>query len=131
MAKKADLMGLGVPYAQANIQATEPTTASVFGITFASAFQVGGQQYLISAFSGTAGSFIQLPAVGGFTGCLLGDDFIINNQIGSTLVVCAASGVFFSIANASITGTTGFSMSNHRTATFYSLSSTAWLGISN
>ena len=129
MAKRSDLIGLGVPYAVANIQANEPALVTVQGTSIGSAFVIGGQQYLNVVNATNAGQFVQLPTVGGFTGCLLGDDFLINNQLAATIVVCAPSAATISVSGNNVSGGAGFSMSAHTTTAFYAITATSWLGL--
>jgi hypothetical protein len=135
MAKKSDLMGLGSPPALAGLAATDPfiytgaTLNNANGITFASAQIIGGQQYLSVFATVTSGAFFQLPTVGGFQGCLLGDDFIFNNNTAVTVVICAPSGATMSVSGTNFAGTTGFSLSSHFSVTMYPLTATSWMGL--
>jgi len=133
MATKSNLMGLGVAHLQAAVQATEPTTGIGSGASIGDALAIGGNQYLLSLTSVTSGGGVKLPPLGGSTGCLLGDDFIINNQGANTVIVYAATNGSaapnFSFSGSSINGSLGVSIASHKSATFYCITSTSWLGL--
>ena len=140
MARKADLMGLGLPPLLARRMATEPTLVIGGGTSVGSAVQIGQDQYLVCVTASTgSNSAVVMPQIGGDgpnAGALLGDDFIINNQCsGSTIVYIAnnASGSVVSISSASAltAGTTGVSVGTHRTMTMYSITSSTWLALTN
>lgn len=125
-----DLMGLGVPAEQARRQSTTPTFVTGVGASQASAFQIGGDQYLVVVTASSAsGNGVSLPSIGGLSGCYLGDDFIINNQAGGSLTVYAPSGFSISISGSLTTGATGVTVSAHTTTAFYPLSTSTWLGL--
>jgi hypothetical protein len=130
MAKKSDLMGLGLPVFLARRMADEPSTAYASGATLASATQLGGDQYLVvvTSASGTNAS-VALPAVGGDTGCLLGDSFTINNQYTAGILIFAQTGTSLSIAGAITSGSTGISVTAHTAVTFYPITATSWIGV--
>lgn len=129
MAKKSDLMGLGLNFNLARVLATEPSTMSVVGSSQASAAQIGGDQYLVSITATATGNYANLPNVGGASGCYLGDDFLINNQTAGSVVITASAGVNFSVGGASTVGTTGVSIATHTATAFYPITATSWLGL--
>jgi len=131
MARKIDLLGMGVGPILARRQATDPQVISSVGSSAASAFQIGGDQYFVSVTAVTAGQgAVILPAVGGDNGALLGDDYIINNQQGSTLEVFGPAGTTISISGAAIQSlSSGISLTNHVSLTLYPITSSAWMGI--
>lgn len=138
MAKKSDLMGLGMPPGLANRIAQEPAVINSQGASLASATQLGGTQFLVSVTGSNSGSGVALPAIGGEgigQGALLGDDFIINNQLGATICVYAntatgaSTSATISISGTNITGSTGVSIASQKTATFYPITATSWLGL--
>jgi hypothetical protein len=138
MAKKADLMGLGMPHLIARRMATEPVIIVGEGTTVTTATPIAGDQYLscVTTSAGSGRNGVLLPAVGGDNGCLLGDDFIINAQTGTSVIVYAANtpggcAVSISQGAALTTGTTGVSVSVHRTMTLYPITVTTWLGLTN
>jgi hypothetical protein len=132
MARKSDLMGLGENPFLAALQATDPTGSvnlTAVGASRASAYQIGGVQYLTSFSASNSGAGAALPAVGGATGCLLGGDFIINNQIvgGMTVYGPAGSSISGGSGGALVSGSAGVSLSSHTTATFYPISASTWV----
>jgi hypothetical protein len=130
MSLAQDLMGLGVNPLQAAHGATAgtgPLTLVPAGSTYATATKIGAFQYLCSVNSGTTGTTgLSLPAVGGDTGCLLGDNFVINNATGTNLIVYAPSGVNISAGGSNANTLT---ISTHTTCTFYAISTSQWVGV--
>jgi len=135
MTMAADLMGLGVSPLQAMKTATGgvgPLTITPVGTTFASSTKIGCSQYLVTA-NGANGLALGLPPLGGDNGAYLADDFIVNNQGTSSLLVFASTSVLISM-NGSLSSVQR--VQTHSTATFYSVlvtptSGTAnWIGVS-
>ncbi len=131
MAKKTDLMGLGMPFALADRLATDPSTITGGGGSIGSATAIGGDQYLVSVTASTGSTNgVVLPSIGGANGCLLGDDFIINNQTASSVIVYAAGATTtISQGGSNTSGTTGISVSVHKSMTLYPITASSWLGI--
>ena len=130
MATKNNLLGMGVGPILARRQATDPTTAVAVGGSFASAFQIGGDQYFITFTSTSAGQgACALPAVGGDNGALLGDDFIINNQTAATMEVFGPAGTTISISGVNQSLSTGISLTVHNSLTLYPITASSWMGI--
>ncbi len=129
MALSQDLMGLGVSPLQAAHTAnggTGPLTIVPAGTSATTATRIGAYQFVVSMNAGagsTAG--VTLPTVGGDSGCLLADDFVINNAGTTTQVVYASSGV--SISMQGVNSSTQ-SISLHTTMTLYPISTTQWIG---
>src|SRR5215467_13828147 len=118
MATKANLMGLGVNAFQAQRFATDPTLVFASGASTASATAIGGSQYLtVVTTTSAAGSGIALPQVGTDNGALLGDDFIINNQVASSITVFGPAGTTLSIAGVNNSLSTGVGLSTHKSIT--------------
>ena len=128
MAKKSDLMGLGMPVFLSQRMATEPSQVTAAGATRASATVLGGDQYLVCVTGTNGGVGLQLPQVGGSNGCLLGDDFIIN-ALNATASVYPGSGVTISVGAASYSTGTGVVVELHTATTFYPITSTQWIGL--
>jgi hypothetical protein len=131
MSLAQDLMGLGISPLQAahtSSAGTGPVQAAAFGSSYATAQKIGAYQFLISvnAVSSTTTSGLALPAVGGDTGCLIGDDYIVNNATTSPVVIYAPASVNISI-NASNLNT--FTVKTHTTATFYAITASQWVGV--
>src|SRR5690349_5577289 len=114
MSMASDLMGLGLsPHLARRIASGGAGSASSLQIAAAGAAQstataIGGQQYLVSVNSGTGG--VILPALGGDNGCLLGDEFFVNNATGSGVVLYAETAVNLSFGGSNIAGSTGISL---------------------
>jgi len=128
MAKKADLMGLGMPIFLAQRMATEPSVVTAAGATRASATVLGGDQYLVCVTGTNGGVGVQLPQVGGSNGCLLGDGFTINGLY-ATASVYPGSGVTISIGAASYSTGTGVPVEINTATTFYPITATQWIGV--
>jgi hypothetical protein len=135
MAKKADLMGLGLPMTLARRMANEPALITSGGGSIGSAVQIAGDQFFtIVTASAASGNSVLLPQVGGDApgaGALLGDDFIVNNQgSASTIVYIAnnANGSAVSISQGGVftAGTTGISVGTHKSGTFYAITASTW-----
>jgi hypothetical protein len=129
MARKTDLMGMGVAPQLARRTATDPQTVTAQGGTLASALALGGDQYFVSVIATNGGAGLLLPAVGGDNGALLGDDFIINNQITASITVFGPAGSTISISGNNISGSAGFGMSTHKSVTVWPITASSWLGI--
>lgn len=129
MALASDLMGLGVPALQALRTATGgngPLTITAAGSAFASATRIGSAQFLVSCTNADGTKALSLPAVGTDNGCLLADDFIINNAGTTSLQIFASSGVQISVGTTNSSATV---IQAHTTMTLYPVSSTQWIGV--
>lgn len=129
MAKKSDLMGLGMSPFLARRTATDPQTVTAQGGSIASALPLGGDQYFVSVIASNGGAGLALPAVGGDNGALLGDDFIINNQLTASITVFGPANTTISISGVNNSLSTGIGLSTHKSLTAYPITSSAWLGI--
>lgn len=132
MSQATDLMGLGLPPLLAGHIASGgvgPLTITAAGTAFSSATRIGPEQYLVTCTTagGSGAAAVSLPAVGGDTGCLLADDFIINNATATqSLTVFASSGVSISVGGTNTSSTT---VSVHTTMTLFPVSTTQWVGV--
>lgn len=135
MAKKADLMGMGMPPFVARRLAKEPNILSATGATLGDSLVIGGDQYLISLTGSVAGQpGIKIPAPGGDSagqGALLGDEFVVNNQNTVNITVYVSNGATISQNGVNTAGATGVSVSVHKSTLFYWLTATSVLGISS
>lgn len=129
MATKANLMGMGISPIQARRMATDPQTITAAGGSQASATAIGGDNYFVSVIASNGGAGLQLPAVGGDNGALLGDDYIINNQLTASITVFGPTGSTISISGNNISGSAGFGMSTHKSVTLWPITASSWLGI--
>jgi hypothetical protein len=127
MAKKSDLMGLGLPVFLAQRMATEPSQVTAVGASRASATTLGGDQFLTVVVGTNSGVALQLPQIGG-NGCLLGDDFIVN-ALAATASVYPGSGCTISVGAASYSTGTGVTVELHTATSFYPITATQWIGI--
>jgi hypothetical protein len=131
MSLSQDLMGLGISPLQAAHTAsggTGPLTGSAIGSSATTATKVGAYQYVLALTTSGASttSGVTLPTVGGDTGCLLADDFVINNQGTTTITVYASSGVSISMQGINSSAQV---MSLHTSFTLYPISTTQWFGV--
>jgi len=129
MATKANLMGMGVGPILARRQATDPQTITAQGGSLASAQQIGGDNYFVSVIASNSGAGLQLPGVGGDNGALLGDDYIINNQLTASITIFGPTGSTISVSGNNISGSAGFGLSTHKSVTLWPITSSSWLGI--
>ena len=131
MSLSQDLMGLGVSPLQAAHQATGgtgPLTVSGAGSSAATATQIGAFQYVVSmtASGGATSAGVKLPTVGSDSGCLLADDFIINNAGTTTQTVYASTGVQISMQGINSSAQL---ISLHTTFTLFPITTTQWIGV--
>lgn len=132
MVTKIELMGLGMPYPQANVLGILPIITSVSGAAVGSATQVGGQQYLIIITASNSGSGLKMPQVTGDNGCLPGDTFTIQNNLSASIAIYAAnnaagSAVTFYGNGVSAAGTTGFSIPTGMTSILRPINTSTWV----
>jgi hypothetical protein len=139
MSMASDLMGLGVSPLQAmktSTGGTGPLVITPVGTTFASSTKIGCSQYLVTATAFASGLAVGLPQIGTDNGAYVADDFIVNNQGTSSLLVIASTSVLISM-NGSLSSVQR--VQSHNTATFYSVSTqasavaagtAAWIGVS-
>ncbi len=133
MALAQDLMGLGISPLQAAHTASGGT-GPLFAGTLASAtsgFQascrLGAYQFVITVTNNVVSTGgVGLPAVGSDSGCLLADDFVINNSGTHTILLFCSSGVTISTGGSNTSFTT---LAVHSTITLYPLSTTTWIGV--
>jgi len=140
MALASDLMALSVPpllAAHTATGGTGPVTivsggSAGSGTTYATSTELGVTQYFVTA-TGTNATTIGLPSIGGDTGCLLGDCFVINSAGTSTLQVIASTSVLIS-CNGSLSSKQTLRL--HSTMVLYPVQSTLatgtanWIGVS-
>lgn len=132
MALSTDLMGLGVSPLQAAHTASGGT-GPVFSGTLAgttSAFstnnRLGCYQFVVTVSAGVSTGGVCLPLVGSDNGCLIADQFIINNSGTTCILLFASSGVSIS-TGASNTSFTVIAV--HTTMTAFPISTTQWVGV--
>lgn len=130
MAGKTNLMGLGMPFNLAELIANGREFITAQGSTRASANTIGPKNYFSVVNATNSGNYVNLPAVGGDTGCLLADEFKIVNLQSAAVVVTGDSTTTIFYNGASVAGTTGVSVAGGKIGTFYPVSSSVWAGSS-
>ncbi len=133
MALSQDLMGLGISPLQAAHSASGGTGPVFSGGVVAGStsvastnLKIGAYQYVMTVSNGVSTQGVVLPPVGGDNGCLIADDFIINNSGTTCIILFASSGVAISVG----TSNTSFTIiPNHTTMTCYPLSTTQWIAV--
>jgi len=133
MAKKSDLMGLGLPVFLAQRLSNEPAVATAVGATINAAYVIGGDQYLtfvITASAANAG--VVVPAVGGegaMNGALIGDEFKIVNMSAAAVNVWVNDCTSFLVGGVSVSGSVGVSVSVGGGIVCYPITSSTWVGL--
>jgi hypothetical protein len=128
MAKKTDLMGLGMPVFLARRLGMEPLQVTAAGATRASATNLPGDPYLACVIGTNGGVGLELPAVGGDTGALLGDPYIVQ-ALYATASVYPGSGATISVLGASYGTATGVTVEMNTATVFYPVTATQWIGV--
>lgn len=138
MATATNLMAVGFSSQQARMLGSTPNTITGEGTTATTATPLAKDSPIVqvTASAGSGRNGVLLPQVGGDAGCLLGDDFVINNNAGTSVIVYAANSLAGSVvtifaSGASIVGTTGYSVSVQKTACLWPITSSVWIGIQN
>lgn len=133
MSLSQDLMGLGISPLQAAHTAsggTGPLTLSLANNAsgVAGATALGAYQFVVSVnVSGTTSTCgVKLPTVGSDNGCLLADDFIVNNAGTTTMTIFGSTGVQISVGASNTSSTT---VALHTTMTLFPVSTTQWVGV--
>lgn len=130
MVTKIELMGLGMPYPQANVLGVIPILTSAAGTSAGTATLIGGQQYLNMVMNGTSG--MRMPQVTGDNGCLPGDTFTIQNNTAVSIQIYAAnnaagSAVTFYGNGVSVAGTTGYSLQAGQMTIMRPINASTWV----
>lgn len=131
MATKQNLMGLGLPAPLANRigdVADGAVLVTAAGASQASAYQIGGSQFVVVANASSGGMGVSLPSVGGDNGALIGDDFVISNVYGGSVIVYAPGSAVIYQNGVSTSGATGVSVSLAKIGTFYPVTPSVWIG---
>lgn len=133
MTSPLNLIGIGVPPAQAQALGIQTNTVVAVGATAASAGQIPAGNQIATILTGTSG--VKLSKVGGDGvgyGAAPGDEVIVNNLSGAAIVVYAlnndaGSVVTFFGNGVSTAGTTGVSAAIGRPLSFFNLSPSTWI----
>lgn len=132
MALASDLMGLGVAPLQAARTATGGTGPLSLAVgtatTFTAATLLGCTQFVVTA-TGLASGGIKLPVIGGDTGALLADDFVINNTGTSTIQIFANPSGGTVLISAHGSNNSVQLCPPHNSFTLYPVSTTQWIAI--
>ena len=135
MALAQDLMGLGESsFAAARMATggTGPATVAAAGSAVASATQIFGTQFVSFVTNTTTGQGVVLPVMGGLTGCLIYDNFVIHNGGTNAITVYPPTGVTINIGGTNVANPNGFSLTTLKTLTLWTgPTSTQWFGLSN
>lgn len=134
MALASDLMGFGVSPLQAARTATGgigPLSIAVSSATTipTTTGKLGCTQFVVTA-TGLASGGVLLPVIGGDSGALLADDFVINNTGTSTIQVWANPGGGTVLISARGSNSSVQLVPIHSSITLYPVSTTQWIGIS-
>lgn len=132
MATPNNLIGLGVPAVQAGRLGMAIVSVTCAGATAGAAKQLGGFPGIYVVNASNSGSGVALPQMGGQTGALLSDEFIIANIVGGTIYVYAnatglGSAVTFYGDGVSTAGTTGISVATGFNAMFRPITMSTWI----
>jgi hypothetical protein len=133
MAKKSDLMGLGMSVFLAGRLANSAVIATAVGATINASYVVGGDQYLtfvITASAANAG--VVLPAVGGsgsMAGALVGDEFKVINDSAAAINLYINDVTSFIIDGVSVSGSFGVSVSVGGAVVAYPITASTWVGL--
>ena len=139
MSLSQDLMGLGISPLQAAHTASGGTGPLTLGIStvaagLTGATSIGAYQFCVSiiATGTTSTCGVKLPPVGSDNGCLLADDFIINNAGATTMQVFTPVGTS---GNGSILISCNGSNNSfqivpvHTSLAVFPVSTTQWIGV--
>lgn len=129
MARKTDLMGMGINPIQARRMATDPQFVTSQGGSRASATQLGGDQYFAMVNASNAGGGLALPSVGGDNGALLGDDYIIHNFLAGNITIFGPPGSSLIVSGNTLSGSGGYSLASLFTATFWPVTASTFIGL--
>ena len=122
MAKKSDLMGLGLGPFLSNVLAKDSFNTVVTGTSNGTSTQIGGTQYLVAVTATNGGNYLGLPTVNSLNNCLVGDEFVITNLSTSSVIITQSGTGVIIASGASINATTGVSVASLATALVYVLS---------
>lgn len=125
-------MGLGVAHFQARVLGADVLLVTCAGDSAGGAKVLPGTPGVYYVNASNSGSGVALPAVGGSTGCLLGDTFEVANIFGATIYVyavnnAAGSAVTLFGRGLSAAGTTGVSIGTGLVGRFRPISVSTWV----
>ncbi len=129
MALASDLLGLGLnPFLAGHLASggNGPLTIAAAGSTFATATKLQAEQFVCSCINADGTKGVALPTVGGDSGALLADDYVINNAGSTSLQIFSSSGVVISTGGSNTSST---QVQLHTTMTLYPISTTQWIAV--
>jgi hypothetical protein len=136
MAKRSDLMGLGMSVFLAERLASEPLVVTAYGATAGAAYPLSGKSFVIavtgsSGVGANAGLAVRLPNAGGDSGCLLGDEFVVYNLAGAdgALTIYTSTSTYIATSATNIIGTTGVTIATYQGISFRMITATQWAGV--
>lgn len=132
MATPSNLMGLGMGPFLATRLGMNVIAVTCAGDSSPIAKSLPGQPGVYYVNASNSGSGVALPAVGGQSGVLLGDEITIANILGATIAVyananSAGSAVTLFGRGLSAAGTTGVSLATGIVGTFYPITVSTWV----
>jgi len=135
MALAQDLMGLGESSLAAARMAsggTGPATLAAAGTNAATAAAIFGTQFVVYVTNTATNQGVIMPAMGGLSGCLIYDNFVIHNGGSNTITVYPPTGTTINIGGTNVASPSGFSLTTLKTLTVWTgPTSTQWFGLSN
>lgn len=130
MAQFSDLMGLGISPDLSKLIDISCITTSCTGSTYASGYAVSGNSDLLYVTATNSGNFISIPAVGGATGCLVGDVFVIvNAMVNDSLIYATPANTKIYTSGVSVVGTTGVSVPGMRTLALFAITTSSYMAL--
>lgn len=132
MSLASDLMGLGVKPLEAQRTANAgvgPVLAAATGsASAANGYKIGGDQYITYFTTGASANSAVLPAIGGDTGPLYGDQFVIHNSSATALNLYTPAGVTLNVVGSVVTSTSPQSVVQYHTLNCWVASSVVYFG---
>jgi hypothetical protein len=135
MALAQDLMGLGessLAAARMATGGTGPAIITAAGSSAATATSIFGTQFVSYVNATATGQGVVLPVMGGLSGCLIYDNFVVHNGFTANITVYPPTGVTINIGGSSVTQASPFALATLKTLTLWTgPTSTQWFGLSN
>ena len=133
MALASDLMDMGVPPLQALRLATAgngPIAATAAAnATSSGAYAIKGTQYITYFTTGSTTNSAVLPAPGGDTGPLIGDDFTVHNNSSTSLNLYTSAGVTMNVLGSVVSSTNAQVIAQYHTLTCWVYNSVTYIGV--
>jgi hypothetical protein len=133
MALASDLMGLGTgPLLAARTAqgGIGPLTITAAGSVTSGATRLGNGQFTVSCSNADGTMALQLPRIGGDTGCLLADVFTINNATATTSLQIVSGSIGGSVLiSGRGTNSSTIAILSHSTMTLIPISQFQWIAV--